>query len=67
MLERLSEEWLSLMSMSSYSVYKCDCGCYLDAEHVLMLSLKIHCPECEDLMVHSSQIDIPALREYSHE
>ena len=52
------------MNMSSYNVYRCEpCNWYIDAQHVMILSLKIQCSKCSQVMDHVNQIDIPTLEE----
>ena len=52
------------MRMSSYSVYECKpCEMYIDAKHLLILSLKIQCPDCGKIMGHSLQVDMATFKE----
>ena len=52
------------MNMSSYNVYKCEtCQLYIDAQHVMILSLKIQCYQCGQVMNHNWQIDMATFEE----
>jgi len=50
--------------MSTYNIYKCDCGYVMDCTHSITVSLKIECPDCKNWLVHHTQIDEFTLEEW---